>query len=489
MFMEFTSQHRGARPVSMVSLAASLVAISLIASLAVFASQTAQAQSSCAGRAVTVDLALGQLPTSGDDVIVGTSGSDFIAASSGDDIICGGGGADQIWGQAGNDTVYGGDGDDKIRGGDGDDELRGGPGADDLNGGRDDDAVYGEAGADTKVRGGTGDDIVDGGDGDDVLVAGNGGADTVVGGAGNDVLVTGGPRPDTVIGGPGNDVLKGHKGADSLFGEAGNDELLGGAQPDTLDGGSGFDTCNGGSELATATGCEVTSNVSVEPPPTPIPPQPTPTPIPAPGGANSVGILYVVPSGVTAIEDMDARSAATMAAIQTWLAADTGRQLRVDPTVTRVDLAVPSTTSTAQLSDLIASAGHGTPGKVYVVLYDGVAENDACGKALARGPAEPTYSYLLMPVCDIYPQPGPQTFPFEATYLVLHELLHALGAVPSCAPNHTSVGHVSDSNRDVLYEGPLGRDWDNLTIDVGNDDYLDHSNAGCPDIADSPFWQ
>lgn len=202
----------------------------------------------CGGRTPTVNLALGQTPTAGDDVIVGTAGADIIVGGTGNDVICGMGGDDQIWGQAGNDVVYAGDGDDKVRGGDGHDTLYGDAGSDDLNGGRDNDVVRGGAGDDAAVRGGTGDDVVMGDDGNDPIVAGNGGSDMVIGGAGND-KVTGGPRPDRVAGGAGNDELKGNKGADLLFGEAGDDQLFGGPQSDELHGGQGNNSCNGGTEI------------------------------------------------------------------------------------------------------------------------------------------------------------------------------------------------------------------------------------------------
>lgn len=199
----------------------------------------------CDGQAVTVDLNLGESPTEGDDVILGTPQDDTIAAQAGNDVICGGGGDDTIWGQDGDDRIYGDDGDDKLRGGDGADLLFGGPGADDLNGGRDNDEVRGGDGDDLAVRGGTGDDYLDGGAGDDPLVSGNGGADVVIGGAGNDKVV-GGPRPDDLFGDDGDDELRGLGGGDDLFGGDGNDQLFGGKQQDSLNGGPGTDDCNGG---------------------------------------------------------------------------------------------------------------------------------------------------------------------------------------------------------------------------------------------------
>ncbi|HEY8060062.1 MAG TPA: matrixin family metalloprotease, partial [Acidimicrobiales bacterium] len=62
----------------------------------------------CAGRAITVDLSRGQVPTGGADVILGTPATE---------VINGGGGADTVCGGGGNDTIDGGGGADRIVGG------------------------------------------------------------------------------------------------------------------------------------------------------------------------------------------------------------------------------------------------------------------------------------------------------------------------------------------------------------------------------------
>lgn len=219
-----------------------------------------EAPALCREFPVTVDLAAGDLPTAGHDVILGTSSSDVIAAGAGDDVVCGGGGDDVVWGQGGDDVIYGDDGDDKLRGGDGDDLLFGGAGRDDLNGGRDNDEVWGQDGDDVAVRGGTGDDMVNGGTGDDPIVAGNGGSDVVHGAGGSD-KVTGGPRPDVVRGGDGSDIVKGNGGVDTVYGDSGDDELYGGPGGDTLVGGAGGDDCNGGVGDDSTTSCESLLNI------------------------------------------------------------------------------------------------------------------------------------------------------------------------------------------------------------------------------------
>ena len=66
----------------------------------------------CRGRPVTINLAWGQQPTSGNDVIKGSSGADTINGGRGDDTICAAGGADTINGGGGTDICDGGGGAD-----------------------------------------------------------------------------------------------------------------------------------------------------------------------------------------------------------------------------------------------------------------------------------------------------------------------------------------------------------------------------------------
>ena len=68
----------------------------------------------CLGLVVTVDIGAAELPTEGDDVIMGTDLDDTIDGLGGDDVICGSGG---------NDTLFGGDGSDRLVGGPGEDVL------------------------------------------------------------------------------------------------------------------------------------------------------------------------------------------------------------------------------------------------------------------------------------------------------------------------------------------------------------------------------
>ena len=165
----------------------------------------------CNGQVVTVDLAVGDIPTEGPDVIRGTSGDDIVNALGGNDIICGlqgndvlrgGDGFDKIFAGAGNDTLEGNDGNDLLIGGEGRDSISGGNGNDRIQGGDNNDSLDGGNGED-RIAGGNGNDVISGGRFDDLLF-GNLGRDVISGNEGNDVI-RGGAWLDTMDGGPGND--------------------------------------------------------------------------------------------------------------------------------------------------------------------------------------------------------------------------------------------------------------------------------------------
>ena len=206
---------------------------------------------SCNGLTVTVNIGAGQLPTVGDDVILGTSGADVINALGGDDTICALGGNDTINGGGGIDTVFGDDGDDRLNGNAGNDVLNGGDGEDTLRGQNGNDTLNGENDDDDLI-GGVGIDELNGGDGNDELIGGAGN-DTLNGDAGNDEL-NGGNGLDELNGGAGNDELRGQTGVDELNGGNGNDTLVGGNSDDTLNGGNGGDILRGGTGNDTLNG-------------------------------------------------------------------------------------------------------------------------------------------------------------------------------------------------------------------------------------------
>ncbi len=197
----------------------------------------------CNGELVTVNLADGDRPTNGADVILGTDGDDVIGAGAGNDTICAGAGNDTINAGDGADTVFGGGGDDIINGGQGQDVIDGNGGDDVISGGKGKDVINGGSNNDD-LRGNDGDDTIDGGNGDDVINGGVG-KDNLRGRKGADVI-TGGNSNDVISGGADRDELRGSKGQDAIVGGNSNDILIGGDGADDLDGGIGNDEYNGG---------------------------------------------------------------------------------------------------------------------------------------------------------------------------------------------------------------------------------------------------
>ena len=78
--------------------------------------------------------------------------------------------------------------------------------------------------------------------------------------------------------------------------------------------------------------------------------------------------------------------------------------------------------------------------------------------------------------------------PKDADYTIIHEVLHTIGAVPSCAPNFVGDslrGHIDDHKADIMWPFVVPDTFRRL--DVGRNDYFDHDIEGCTDLADSPF--
>lgn len=91
--------------------------------------------------------------------------------------------------------------------------------------------------------------------------------------------------------------------------------------------------------------------------------------------------------------------------------------------------------------------------------------------------------------CDVDPSADIDEFGDGTTTIIAHELMHALGAVESCAPNHGRDGHVMDDRTDLMYVGQDAAPGPEKVLDPGRDDYFEHDNDGCWDIARHPAWR
>ena len=147
--------------------------------------------------------------------------------------------------------------------------------------------------------------------------------------------------------------------------------------------------------------------------------------------------------------------------------------------------------------------GFNDPEKIYAVYYDGGDEQTgACGSAARPPTLLGTVSAIYLRAvptggapCDTNALAAAVDAPGYLEFSSVHEIVHTLGFVADCAPNNTrnqvagpattTSGHVSDSNTDLMYAGPLG--WDPSVLDFNGDDYFEAGLADCLDLADSAF--
>jgi hypothetical protein len=220
-----------------------------------------------------------------------------------------------------------------------------------------------------------------------------------------------------------------------------------------------------------------------------------------------VHLVYAIPSdGTDRALDTNGVISGTVAVWEDWLASQTGgRILRLDTYQGADDITfvrLPQTDAELAGADPyirdrieadLETSGLIVPGKIYAVYYDG-ASTYACGGG-AWPPVLPGVVAALYlhgappgaPPCDTNQFHARGEAPGYLDFAMIHEIMHTLGFVPSCAPHFTLAGHVSDSPNDLLYAGP--QNWYPMTLDVGHDDYFNAHIPGCPDLSDSLYLE
>ncbi len=217
-------------------------------------------------------------------------------------------------------------------------------------------------------------------------------------------------------------------------------------------------------------------------------------------------VVYAVPSdGTDRALDTSGAIASSVASFQRWLAGETGgASLRQDTFQGELDITfvrLPATDAAIaargafvrdELEQLLRSGGHLTANKLYAVYYDGSSTYSCGGGAWPPAlPGSVAAMYLHgrppgAPACDTNALAAPGAPPGYLDYAMLHELLHTLGAVPSCAPHHHLAGHTSDREDDIMWAG-TGRWQIPGRLDPGRDDYYGHGRSDCLDLARSPY--
>ncbi|MEO8432122.1 MAG: hypothetical protein ABI592_11485 [Acidobacteriota bacterium] len=221
-------------------------------------------------------------------------------------------------------------------------------------------------------------------------------------------------------------------------------------------------------------------------------------------GAYQIKVLYILPhDGTDRQLDTSGTLTTSFAAMQRWLSGQTGgTKFQADTFQGSLDIGFGRMTQNdaeiasqgAAARDRIEAAlpglGYSDPHKIYAIYYDG-GNNAQC----AGGPTPPglvghaSVFYLRGTIpgatpCGQNPFAASETTPGYIEFALTHEVFHALGAVPSCAP-HFVTSHVNDDPRDLMYAGALP--WNPSILDVNRDDYWAHGHAGCTDISKSIF--
>lgn len=122
----------------------------------------------------------------------------------------------------------------------------------------------------------------------------------------------------------------------------------------------------------------------------------------------------------------------------------------------------------------------GSTYKDYLIYYDGPSvETNVCGTGGTRAfNTGLSFAIVWLQGCPSVPN----------STIAAHELLHALGAVPSGAPHACpgDTGHVCDQTNDIMYPYTSGQALSSLSLDYSHDDYYGHSGSWS-DIQDS-LW-
>ncbi len=224
-----------------------------------------------------------------------------------------------------------------------------------------------------------------------------------------------------------------------------------------------------------------------------------------------IHFIYVLPSdGKDSFLDIDGQIELSANAMNGWLQSHTEHHLRFDTYNGKLDVSFMRLDYTAdQISTLdidvlnlmeyeIKTRGFDSTYKLYVVHYDGFFVSDLGFCGIAQYPPDGAGQTAMLLLRGYNPELDltcPRQFTKSADYTgyfemtILHEVLHLLGMVPSCAA-HNQNGHVTDSAQDLMYYQYNGSYSPLYTyLDYHNDDYYGHENADCPDFARSVFLE
>lgn len=222
-----------------------------------------------------------------------------------------------------------------------------------------------------------------------------------------------------------------------------------------------------------------------------------------------VHVIYTVPKdGQDRQRDTNGEIRNSILALQSWFKGQTGGVgLRFDtydgePDITFVrlsqtdaELSSAGEYALERIEAELTALGFNHPRKLYAVYHDG-GNNHTCGGGAAPPSLVGSAGITFLrgtppgaPPCSNSPLGASLTQPSYLDYVMLHEVVHTLGAVPDCAPHLTSVGHhTTDDPADLMYGGNLPA-RSPRKLDANHDDYFGHGRSDCFDLAKSAFLE
>jgi hypothetical protein len=221
---------------------------------------------------------------------------------------------------------------------------------------------------------------------------------------------------------------------------------------------------------------------------------------------EQVHVVYAVPADGADRRLDEGAIAPSVGVWNEWLRSQTGgRGLKLDTAGGELDvtflrlsgsdaeIAAKGAYVRDEIERQLGAVGLNARGKVYAVYYDGTS-TWACGGGAwpPTLPGNTAAMYLNgLPLtsvpCRSNPLAGAGGAPGYMEFAMLHEILHTIGIVGTCAPHHTQAGHVSDSPADLMYAGD--QPWRPSVLDVGRDDYFQSGISGCTDLSTSAYLE
>ncbi len=221
-----------------------------------------------------------------------------------------------------------------------------------------------------------------------------------------------------------------------------------------------------------------------------------------------IQVMYVIPKdGKDEALDTNGKIANSVAAWQQWFVGQTKNQrLRLDTFNGALDIPFVRLSQTdseikstgAKVRDLIETElktlGFNDPQKLYAVYYAGSSSVACGGHAFPPKKIGNVAAVFLQGTsqenrpCESNQFAANVNQPTHLELEMIHRIVHGLGYAQPCATHYTQPklpGHVSDSPKDLLYDG--NEMWQPSILDIGHDDYFKHNKPGCLDLAKSVF--